>query len=186
MRPNYFRHDYNRFLEARLREIDQTAALVGPFRKLRGETDAEGIEIMMLDRVDTDLPEMQTFFKCSAGRYAFWRDTPKQKHPMVVFVDLKILPEITMIGNEVEHAILDFCDKATQFGINTHSAKEAKSLAFPGGTAFIFAHKQKIARAAARQRRKSCIGGELGVGRIPLELDDMKIDYGLSRLTCKF
>lgn len=110
----FFENENFKEIVENLSHLDNSVTLVGPFRKLRGESDADGTDLIMLDREMTDLPEMQTFMKCSHGRYAFWRDKPNDKKPVIVFMDLKTIPDLSVVGNEIRHAILDFCTRCSK------------------------------------------------------------------------
>ncbi|CAI2351457.1 unnamed protein product [Caenorhabditis sp. 36 PRJEB53466] len=152
-------------IEEKLKNIESTTVLVGPFRKLRGETNVSGVELIMLDRESTDLPEMQTFMRCAAGRYAFWRDTPTEKNPVIVFVDLKTVPEVTVIGNKVEHAILHFCEKFARFGEKPTTPKKVK-IETLGLEDSELIRVEKEMSTAIRNRKTQTVGGISGPGLV--------------------
>lgn len=141
--------------------VDQNMKMVGPFRKLMENSDVTGTNLIMLDREKTDLPEMQTFMLTTFGRYAFWRDTPSEKSPVIVFVDLKTVPELSMVGNTVEHAIHHFCGLFAKCQDNGKEAKAAASniLEILGD-----AKMKKETSRAIKKRQSISVGGLLGPG----------------------
>lgn len=154
--------NYERLLSGKeLALIDERIVFVGPFRKLKEDSDVNGVELIMLDREPSDLPEMQTFMKCDTGRYSFWRDKPSEKNPVVTFVDQRTCPEVTVVGNRVEHAIHHLCMRVLKYQDNTKEMKEAIStvLDILGDITM----KDEIARAI-RIRKKDTIVGIVGPG----------------------
>uniref|UniRef100_A0A1I7TE69 NR LBD domain-containing protein n=1 Tax=Caenorhabditis tropicalis TaxID=1561998 RepID=A0A1I7TE69_9PELO len=141
--------------------LDASVELVGPFRKLKENSDVNGVELIMLDREQTDLPEMQTFMKCILGRYAFWRDTPSETNPVIVFADLKTIPELSVVGNKVEHAVHHFCEKYSKNQDNSKEALSALSKIFEmlGDSRM----KDEITRTN-KIRKINTVGGILGPG----------------------
>uniref|UniRef100_A0A8R1DUI2 Uncharacterized protein n=1 Tax=Caenorhabditis japonica TaxID=281687 RepID=A0A8R1DUI2_CAEJA len=169
-------------IEEKLQAIDHAAKLIGPFRKLRGETDVDGIELLMLDREATDLPELQVFIGCSAGRYAFWRDTSDMINPMVVFMDRKAVPDINVIGNIVEHAIIHFCEKFSKLGGNSlkNSSKKPNILGMEKTEVTDMCNKMND---IVKARKRICVGGEVsGPGLI--HVDCPRGNNGYRNLSC--
>ncbi|GMT24703.1 hypothetical protein PFISCL1PPCAC_16000, partial [Pristionchus fissidentatus] len=85
------------------------ARLVGFFDFLAGDLDgATDDEIRLHARFPTDLPEMQTIIVTDTGRYALWRDDPKQNQAIVVHTKHSEdhFPKITMVGDKPVHALV--------------------------------------------------------------------------------
>ncbi|EFO93194.1 hypothetical protein CRE_10285 [Caenorhabditis remanei] len=147
--------------------VDNDIVFFGPFRKLKENSDVNGVELIMLDREQSDLPEMQTFMKCGTGRYSFWRDEPSERNPVVMFLDQHTCPEVTVVGNKVEHAIHHLCMRVSKYQDNTKEIKEAIStiLDILGDNAM----KDEIARVI-RNRKRETIVGIVGPGLLVGEL----------------
>ncbi|CAO4374454.1 unnamed protein product [Caenorhabditis nigoni] len=157
----FFKSEKFENLEKIMKLADKNMSFIGPFRVLREGSEVNGVELIMTDRDETDLPEMQTFLKCSHGKFSFWRDTPSEKNPVIVFSDIQGIPVVTVVGNTVEHAIYGFCNKISKLQDNS---KEIKS-AIAEILGLLGAQKmEKEVNQVMKKRKKETIMGVLGPG----------------------
>lgn len=139
--------------------------LVGVFELLAGQCDKFEDNIFLVHRrYQTDLPEMETIALSNNGRYAFWRDTPDTKKPLIVFVgNEEHFPKMEIIGTSDPRCII----------VHAVGKNVLKDMGINGGSyrAFYKGYIQE-ASAAKGNRRKNALGKPFhGIG-IMVEVKD--------------